>query len=273
MPNDTEKSVVPIPASTVLLIRDIDDGLEVFMVERSSKMHFASALVFPGGMVDPEDSEAAVLERTDGIEGLSAAAAALRIAAVRETFEESGVVLARHAGVETVLEGDEAAAFYEKYHAPLNAGDVDWPEIVVAEDLILSCDRLAYFAHWITPEGRPKRFDTHFFLARMPRRQNAVHDGGESVHSVWVRPADGRALGESGERNVMFPTQMNLSKLSSSETVDAAIEAANANEVVTVQPKPQYIDGDRDRVMAIPAEAGYGAARFRFTDNKLIPVD
>jgi len=71
----------------------------------------------------------------------------------------------------------------------------------------------------------------------------------------------------------MFPTQMNLSKLSSSETVDAAIEAANANEVVTVQPKPQYIDGDRDRVMAIPAEAGYGAARFRFTDNKLIPVD
>lgn len=272
MPDDRKNPVTPVPAATVLLIRDGAEGLEVFMVERSDRMHFASALVFPGGKVDDEDSDPGLLGRCDGIEGLSSAAAALRVAAVRETFEECGVVLARRSSVATVLEGDEAAAFYGKYHARLNAGEVAWDDIIVAEDLVLCCDRLTYFAHWITPEGRPKRFDTHFFLARMPRRQHAVHDGGESVLSVWVRPPDAIAAGERGDRNVMFPTRLNLELLERSNSVDEAIAEAAGRPIVTVLPKSQAIDGDSHRIMTIPPEAGYGASRFLVKGDAITPI-
>jgi 8-oxo-dGTP pyrophosphatase MutT (NUDIX family) len=234
---EKKKPGIPVPAATVLLIRDGDDGIEVFMVERNSSMHFASALVFPGGLVDPEDTDDALIARCDGVAGLSKDEAALRIAGVRETFEECGVVLARHTSGDTVLEGDEAAAFYDKYHVALNAGDVGWGEIIAKEDLILCCDRMAYFAHWITPEGRPKRFDTHFFLARMPRRQHAAHDGNESVQSVWLRPPSAVEAGEKGERIVMFPTRLNLELLEVNATVEAAMEVTAGREIVTVLPK------------------------------------
>lgn len=273
MPDRPKTPVIPVPAATVLLIRDGEAGLEVFMVERSDRMHFASALVFPGGKVDAEDADAGLLARCDGIDGLSPAEAALRVAAVRETFEECGVVLARHATVETVLEGDEAAAFYAKYHAPLNAGTAAWGDIVAAEGLRLCCDRLSYFAHWITPEGRPKRFDTHFFLARMPRRQNAVHDGSESVHSVWVRPPDAVEAGARGDRNVMFPTRLNLELLERNDSVDAAIRAAAGRAIVTVLPKTHTIDGDAHRIMTIPPEAGYGASRFLVKGDAITPIE
>lgn len=273
MPDDRKRPVTPVPAATVLLIRDGAEGLEVFMVERSDRMHFASALVFPGGKVDPEDADARLLARCDGIDGLAPEAAALRVAAVRETFEECGVVLARHAGAETVLEGDEAKAFYDKHHASLNAGAVEWGDIVLAEDLVLCCDRLTYFAHWITPEGRPKRFDTHFFLARMPRRQHAVHDGGESVHSVWVRPPNAIAAGERGDRNVMFPTRLNLELLERSNAVEEAIAEASGRSIVTVLPRSHAIEGDAHRIMTIPPEAGYGASRFLVKGDAITPIE
>lgn len=273
MSEQSKNTATPVPAATVLLIRDAEDGVEVFMVERSHRMHFASALVFPGGLVDPEDSDPSLLTRCDGIDGLTEAEAALRVAGVRETFEECGVVLARHADVETVLEGNEAHGFYEKYHSALNAGDVEWGEIVAKEDLRLCCDRLAYFAHWITPLGRPKRFDTHFFLARMPRRQKAEHDGSESVHSVWVRPPEAVAAGESGERNVMFPTRLNLELLEQNGTVDDAMSVAAGREVVTVLPKSKPIDGNDDhRIMTIPEAAGYGSGRFLVDGDKISPL-
>ena len=272
MPDENKKPAIPVPAATVLLIRDGDEGIEVFMVERNSRMHFASALVFPGGLVDPEDTDDALIARCDGVAGLSKDEAALRIAGVRETFEECGVVLARHTSVKTVLEGDEAAAFYDKYHVALNKGDVGWGEIIEKEDLILCCDRMAYFAHWITPEGRPKRFDTHFFLARMPRRQNAVHDGNESVQSVWVRPPSAVEAGEKGERNVMFPTRLNLELLEVNANVEAAMEVTVGREIVTVLPRSKEVDGDAHRIMTIPEAAGYGSGRFLVNGDKISPI-
>jgi len=273
MADEKKKPATPVPAATVLLIRDTDDGIEVFMVERSNRMHFASALVFPGGLVDPEDSEDRLLSRCDGIEGISTEEAALRIAGVRETFEECGVVLARHSSVETVLEGDEAQAFFDKYHTALNAGDVEWGEIVAKEDLVLCCDRLAYFAHWITPEGRPKRFDTHFFLARMPCRQHAAHDGNESVQSVWMRPPSAIEAGERDERNVMFPTRLNLELLEHNKTVEDAMAVTADRTIVTVLPKSKPIDGNDDhRIMMIPEAAGYGSGKFLVDGGKVLPI-
>ncbi len=268
MPTDNSSPVFPVPAATVLLIRDGAEGIEVFLVERGSGLHFGSALVFPGGKVDPEDGEPAIFERCDGLDSLSAEEAALRVAAVRETFEESGVILARRAGCETVLEEDEAAAFYERYHGLLNAGKAEWLAVVMAEDLILCCDRLAYFAHWITPADRPRRFDTHFFLARAPRRQKAIHDGGESVHSAWMRCAEAVESGESGRHNVMFPTRLNLERLGRSANVDVAMALAEQESVVTVLPTSQpQKDG---RIMTIPAAAGYGASQFLVVKSGVI---
>lgn len=274
MSEQAKKSVVPVPAATVLLIRDAGDGIEVFMVERSNRMHFASALVFPGGLVDPEDSDPSLLARCDGIEGLSENEAALRVAAVRETFEECGVVLARHSDVETVLEGEEAHSFYNKYHVALNAGELEWREIVSKENLRLCCDRLEYFAHWITPEGRPKRFDTHFFLARMPRRQKAEHDGSESVHSIWVRPPEAVAAGESGDRNVMFPTRLNLELLEQNNNVDDAMNVTMEREIVTVLPQSKPLsERDDHRIMSIPEAAGYGSGKFLVDGDSISPIE
>ena len=147
-----------------------------------------------------------------------------------------------------------------------------WGEIIEKEDLILCCDRMAYFAHWITPEGRPKRFDTHFFLARMPRRQHAVHDGNESVQSVWVRPPSAVEAGEKGERNVMFPTRLNLELLEVNATVEAAMEVTVGREIVTVLPRSKEVDGDAHRIMTIPEAAGYGSGRFLVNGDKISPI-
>ncbi len=274
MSEKAKKMLLPVPAATVLLIRDSDEGVEVFMVERSNRMHFASARVCPGGLVDPEDSDPSLLARCDGIEGLSETEAALRVAGVRETFEECGVVLARHSEVETVLEGQEAQDFYKKYHAALNAGELEWGDIVSIENLRLCCDRLAYFAHWITPEGRPKRFDTHFFLARMPRRQKAEHDGSESVHSIWVRPPEAIAAGESGDRNVMFPTRLNLELLEQNSTVDDAIDVTTERDIVTVLPESTPLsERDDHRIMSIPKAAGYGSGKFLVDGDSITPIE
>ena len=158
----------PVPArlaATVLMVRDGGSGLEVFMVKRHRQIEFASgALVFPGGAVDPGDGEIAAA-RFDDRER------AMRIAAVRETFEESGVLLARARGAAGWLAGERAGKIAAKH------GGRAFTEIVAAENLELGLDALILFAHWITPKGLPKRFDTHFYIVAAPADQVARHDG------------------------------------------------------------------------------------------------
>jgi 8-oxo-dGTP pyrophosphatase MutT (NUDIX family) len=219
------------PASTVLLLRDGARGLEVFMVVRHHEIDFASgALVFPGGRVEASD---AVLAGGD-------AAGAFRVAAVRETWEECGVLLAAP-GTPPAAEGDFAA-------------------MLAARGLVPDSDGLAHFAHWITPLTIPKRFDTHFFLAAAPADQDALHDGHEAVDSVWIRPTDALAAAQAGTRKVVFPTRMNLQKLAAHASVAEAFGAARATPVVTVLPEMRMTEAGR--VLRIPIEAGYGAAEF-----------
>jgi 8-oxo-dGTP pyrophosphatase MutT (NUDIX family) len=219
------------PASTVLLLRDGRQGLEVFMVVRHHQIDFASgALVFPGGRVEASDL---VLAGGD-------AHGAFRIAAIRETWEECGVLLAAP-GTAPTAEGAFAAMLAERGLRP---------------DL----DALAHFAHWITPDAVPKRFDTHFFLAAAPADQDAVHDGGEAVDSVWIRPLDALAEAEAGTKKIVFPTRMNLNKLARSTSVAEAFAAARAKPVVTVQPIQR--DAPEGRYLRIPVEADYGGEEF-----------
>ncbi|MFT6579961.1 MAG: 8-oxo-dGTP pyrophosphatase MutT (NUDIX family) [Alphaproteobacteria bacterium] len=257
-----QKIVKAEPASTVLMVRDGEQGLEVFMVVRHPKIEFASgALVFPGGRVDPEDSDAPLIARCAGRDNFDIETLALRVAAIRETFEEAGILLARRAGESDLITGADFDAVYKKYRMALHGGDITMLEIAEAEDLELACDLLIPFAHWITPKQIRKRFDTHFFVVAAPKAQTAVHDGSESVDSIWIRPNDAVAEGEAGRQSVMFPTRLNLGKLERSGAVDRVLSDAAAQPVVTVLPQAEKLENGGRR-MHIPIEAGYGASVF-----------
>jgi 8-oxo-dGTP pyrophosphatase MutT (NUDIX family) len=246
---------VPVPAATILLLRDAAAGLEVFLVERHHAIDFATgALVFPGGKVDPGDRDPRALARCAGWPG-DADALALRVAAIRETFEEAGVLLARPRGSAALVDAARSSEIGARHRARLLADEIGVAELAEVEDLELATDRLVPFAHWITPEFMPKRFDTHFFLVQAPPGQAAVHDGGESVDSTWATPAAALAEAEAGRRTIIFPTLLNLRKLGRSRSVAEALERARRAPLVTVVPRVERRSGRA--VVCIPPEADY----------------
>ncbi|MDZ7685005.1 MAG: hypothetical protein U5O39_08355 [Gammaproteobacteria bacterium] len=129
-----------------------------------------------------------------------------------------------------------------------------------AEDLELACDWLQPFAHWITPEMMPKRFDTKFYLAVAPADHLAIHDGQESVDSVWIRPEDAIAGIESGKYTIIFPTRLNVELLDESDSVDAAIADARARSVKTVLPLDPAAGPRHVPTASVTADAGYRVA-------------
>lgn len=248
----------PIPASTVLLLRDGDEGMEVFMVRRATKMDFAAgALVFPGGKVDPPDRAPLLHKRCGDVSDIDNFQLALRVAAVRETFEECGVLLARPHGEKELVPEARVQELEAKYRDALTKDEIGIDAMVMTENLDLACDLLVYYAHWITPVIRPKRFDTHFFLAPAPADQVPLHDGSESLDSLWTRPQAAIDSFVAGGYQVMFPTYCNLVKLDRSKTVADALEAARNEPVITVLGQHR-VKPDGTRHVVIPRAAGYG---------------
>jgi 8-oxo-dGTP pyrophosphatase MutT (NUDIX family) len=255
-PEAARNPVPARPAATVVILRDGPAGLEVFMVVRHHEIDFASgALVFPGGKVDAGDHAEAWAELAPHA-GTSAERAFV-VAAARETFEEAGLVLARRRGAEALLGMEEAHGLVERYRAGLLAGDSTFLDLVRAENLTLATDVMVPFAHWITPTSQPKRFDTHFLLVAAPVAQLGAHDGAESVEGLWIRPDQAVADADAGTRTLVFPTLMNLKKLSRYATVADAVADTQARPVVTVMPRAERLEGGGRR-LHIPAEAGYG---------------
>jgi 8-oxo-dGTP pyrophosphatase MutT (NUDIX family) len=251
----------PIAAATVLLLRDRapTGGLEVFMVERHREIEFAGgATVFPGGKVHASDDSSTLRGRCRGVGELEDASLAVRVAAIRESFEECGILLARpcvRKGGEALLTANRLADLWQRYRGVLARHELSLEELITKEDLELACDLLVPFARWITPEGMPKRFDTHFFVVPAPADQVAAHDGHELVGACWLTPAEALADAEAGRRSIIFPTRMNLAKLGRSASTAQAIAAARAHPVVTVLPRIDWRAGGA--VLRIPAEAGY----------------
>lgn len=249
------------PAATVLLLRDAAAGLEVFMVRRHHLMGFAGdALVFPGGRLD--DSDAALAARVDlcaSPAGLDPRAQSFRVGALRETFEESGVLVAREQGA--LISGDRAEALGGE-RAAIAGGALSFAAFLEREQLSLATDLLVPFAHWITPPVYSKRYDTMFFLTAVPPGQTGIHDGTESVGSVWITPAAALAAGANGSARVEFATRRNLEKLGRSRSVAAALAAAACASIVTVLPVIETTpEGRRAR---LPREADYGGTEFDF---------
>ncbi len=251
--SDAKKPANPLPSATILLLRDGASGLEVFMVKRHHQIDFASgALVFPGGKLDPHDNDPALRDHADGADKLDDLRLSLVACAVREGFEESGILLARKPGSASYIDAAASSAL-ASWRPRLNNSEVGLAEFLTREKLRLACDALIPFAHWVTPVFMPKRFDTFFYLAATPEGQLGRHDGSESVDSVWVNPNE--AI-EDKRWTIIFPTKLNLVKLGQSKTVAEAIAKAKTDRIVTVEPK--VISKDGKQLLTIPPDAGYG---------------
>jgi 8-oxo-dGTP pyrophosphatase MutT (NUDIX family) len=255
------------PASTILLLRDSagPDGhgeIEVFMMVRHYEIDFNSgALVFPGGSVDAGDHDIARrAELYAGGEGLDGETLGFRIAAIRETFEESGILLVKRHGSSTLIDAKQAGEIEALHRAALCEGKTTFLKILTDNAMLLTLDELVPYAHWITPEGMPKRFDTWFFLAAAPPEQAGAHDGKESTDSIWVSPREALAGGESGRFKLPFPTTRNLIKLDKHRTVRAALDDVRGKPIVTVMPVMTRENGGRQ--LRIPADAGYDGEVF-----------
>ena len=250
----------PKPASTVVLVRDsleTPQKLEVLMVRRSAGMAFgASAWVFPGGKVAASDADPAWDDLSDGT--YEHYQRSLRIAAAREVFEESGLMLATRDGREMDA---EASAGFDAMRSAVEADPALLIKLARDGGLRLTLDRLVPFAHWITPSFEPRRFDTHFYLVQAPADQVVRHDGREAVDHQWVAPQELLERRKQGDAKLMFPTRLNLEVLARSSTAAEAVAAARARQVVTVEPRvEERTDG---KVLVIPAEAGYGLTEER----------
>jgi len=256
-----KEKVEPKLAATILLLRDSAAQLEVFMVERHHQIDFATgALVFPGGKAEEADSGASMRAHCDGVDHLDDEGVTVRVTAIRETFEESGVLLARPQGASELVDARRLAELESRHRAALQEDRIDLQSVVESEGLTLACDQLVPFAHWITPDMLPKRFDTHFFLAIAPGDQLALHDGSESVDSVWTTPADALSAEKEGRRTIVFATLANIQKLGRASSMAQAIESAQNSSITTVLPWVAKED-DGELMLCIPAEADYGMTK------------
>ncbi len=258
--------VTPRPAATLILVRDGQAGLEVLLGEKTSKVNFAAgAFVFPGGALDSTDLGANfVLSGTltdDGanqILGVYDGALSYWIAAIRECFEEVGILFAKPAD-SLLFAQDEFVAFRLQKRDDLMRDEIAFQEIVKEGNLVLEADQLHYFSRWITHAGSPRRYDTRFFIAQMPQDQVAQHDGGELVDHCWLTPSEALVLSGEGRLNLMFPTQKTLEKLQEFSSVDDALNyARSARPIVPMDPRLTI--GADGKKLLLPGDYAYAEA-------------
>ena len=268
--------VVVRPAATVMMVRDGDHDeapLEVLMVRRNIRSDFVGgAHVFPGGALDPDDGgpEAAAqcTGRTEreasAVLGIPAGGLAYWVAALRECFEEAGLLLAERDDGRLLSLADPAdARRFTRYRLDLNAGRRRFVELCRDEGLRLPLDRVHYFSHWITPVGAVRRYDTRFFVAAAPPDQVPAHDAAETIADIWLRPADALAQHRAGAIELIFPTVRTLQAIGRFATAGdllAAAEAAAPGLAGRAPLLPRMVrDGQGSRLL-LPGDPGYDEA-------------
>ena len=247
---------IPIarPSATVVLAREARGAPELLMMRRHERSSFGGAYAFPGGVLEAADHRVAshcrgvtpdeaaqLLGDKNGLDYFSAA--------IRELFEESGVLLA---------DIDESDLDLNAARAALNSGTLDWSEFVATNGLNLLCDELRYFSFWITPEALPRRYSTRFFVAAMPDNQEALHCGGELTESHWATAADALKAERAGTISMHFPTIKTLESLAAHRSLQALLEWADdcsRRGVPCIFPKIGSRDGER-RVVIKGRDAG-----------------
>jgi 8-oxo-dGTP pyrophosphatase MutT (NUDIX family) len=252
-----DPTAVPVrDAATVVLLRDTPAGLEAFLLQRVRAMAFAAGMtVFPGGVVDTRDADADLgwvgPPASAWSAALSAApplARALVCAAVRETFEESGVLLAGPtADAVCTVDGPQ----WEADRAALEAGEVSLAALLSRRGLLLRADLLRPWAHWITPAGERRRYDTRFFVAALPSGQSTRDSAGEADAVVWLPPAEALGQAARGERGLLPPTEVTLEEVAGHQTVAEVLAAADRRVITPIEPRLER-DPDGAVVVVLP---------------------
>lgn len=226
-------------AATIVLLRDTADGYEVFMMKRASRMDFGGLHVFPGGKVDIADAHGAMASHCSGLTddeasarlGIEDGGLAYWVAAIRECFEESGMLLVY--GPDGAMLRARKPRWAEGLRAlrdELNAGERDFLAICQQMQMQLAADRVHYFSHWLTPEGPPRRYNTRFFVAAAPREQEGLHDESELVDSEWIRPQEALEMHEHGKFQMIYPTLTTLRALAEWDQTDSLFQAMERGE-------------------------------------------
>ncbi|MEO9181696.1 MAG: NUDIX hydrolase [Acidimicrobiales bacterium] len=256
----------PRPAATVLTLRDAPEGYEILMLRRNLNSDFVGgAYVFPGGAVDAADAgtsgERLALGLNDATAstrlGLEGGGLAYYLACLRELFEEAGLLLACNLeGTPVHLADDVTLRRMARSRREVNDGSLGFVAMMNREELLLDCRGLEYLAHWITPVGPPRRFDTRFFVALAPQGQVATHDAGETVADQWVRPKDALKAYRRGELDMILPTVRNLEAIAefstSTQVLDYARSLANIPCI-----EPRIVTNNGVVSILMPGDEGY----------------
>jgi 8-oxo-dGTP pyrophosphatase MutT (NUDIX family) len=257
------------PAATVMLVRDGLGGLEVFMLRRALGASFAGGVyVFPGGRVDAADHAGELEAICDDLDDQQASARlgvergglAFWVAAIRECFEEAGVLLARPVGGDAAIRFDDPATEqrFATARRAVHSGELSLVDLCAGEGLRLITGLVQYVSHWITPIGEPKRFDTRFFLALAPPAQEPLHDDSETIASLWVTPRDALTRGAAGELQLYAPTIHNLEFLDQHSSAEQALAAGAAiGSPPAILPRLRFGDDGRFAGVVLPDHADY----------------
>lgn len=245
MPNAHQ---TPKPAATVILARDAHDGLEIFLMKRTTAVTFAKGMhVFPGGSLDAEDHSEEIHALCHGLDdpvaslqlGVDQGGLAYWVAAVRECFEEAGLLLGYAKGQDTFDALEQKAQQLAAQRLALANNELSFAQMLQTEGLRIAADQLIYYSHWVTQPGRPRRYDTRFFVAQAPGGQIAMHDNSETVAHVWIKPSEALDRHKRGELDLMFPTIKTLESLTRFHRVQDLLSYAKSRpQIPLMAPRP-----------------------------------
>ena len=252
-------------ASTVILVRDSENGVEMLLQERSGKSEsFSGAFVFPGGKVDLHDAdkeyETLYSGHTDpdasAILGVPKYGLAYWMGGIREVFEEAGILLAYDKSGKIVsFNSPSIKQRFIEYRDALNKGEMNLLEICREEELTLATDQMYYYSHWVTPIVMPRRFDTRFFICRAPAEQEPIIDNHEVVSQCWINPAEALRKQREEGFQIFFPTIKNIQGLTGHEQSQSLLEAvAQFRDLPRILPIKAEKEGAPP---LIPGDEGY----------------
>ena len=259
-------SMIPRPAATLVLVRDQDSGMEVLMIRRTQSAAFVGgAHVFPGGAVDTADASVELAAHCEGLDDIEASrlldvergGLAYWTAALRECFEEAGLLLAHDVdGRYADLNDTQHQHVFEQWRESIRAGRATLADLCREHGLRLAAGRLAYHSHWITQPGRPRRFDTRFFVAEAPAAQTASHDNSETVDHIWIRPAEALQRHRRGEMQLVFPTIKTLESIARYDSAAALMEFARTPRKMPAM-SPRSASSREGKKLLVPGDFAY----------------